>query len=238
MFAREYVKDFNITAASARVGMSKTTAYKYLSNECVTDLIESEMTKRATRTTLDMDRIIKELAMITQSDITDYFDNVGGRMLTFKDIHELPAEKTRCIQSMKETISALGGITYEIKLYDKLKAIQLVAQSLTTMIAQMREFVGMQHDNNIVMIDERPVRVLGAPNKAPTLLEWETQMKELAEHNSEQSQHMIIPDVIDAEYTDTDDNPNPDNFADDIVEEDLFDDESYTDDDDDSDDDE
>ena len=205
-FAREYVRDFNVTRVAASLGMSRTTAYKYLGKPHIQDMIASEMEKRATRTNLDMDRIIKELAVITQSDITDYFDNMGGRMLTMKDLNTLTPEQTRCIQSLKETISPTGSITIEIKLYDKLKAIQVVAQSLSTMIAQMREFLGMVGDTQqagTAQLDQGSMKVIAAPGKASTLLEWEKQMKEVEEHRTQDGStgtNIYDEPVIDAEY--------------------------------------
>lgn len=200
-FAREYIRTFMVTEAAKATGISKTTAYKYLAKECVQDFIAEEMSRRATRTQLDMDRIIKELAIIAQSDVTDYFDNSGGRLLTFKDLSTLPPEQTRCIQSIKEHMDQMGNITFEIKLYDKLKAIRIVADSLTNMIIQMREYIDTHKQAQVLNIndskgglDAPKVKLLGVPGKIPTLAEWESQMAEI--HKDRQNEG-----VMDAEYT-------------------------------------
>lgn len=197
-FAREYIRTFSVTKAFKACGISKTTAYKYLAKECVQAFIAEEMERRSSRTQLDMDRIIKELAIISQSDITDYFDNAGGRLLTFKDLSSLPPEQTRCIQAIKEHMDLQGNLTFEIKLYDKLKAIRIVADSLTNMINQMRDYIDTHNQAAQIKIggdkSNGNVKLLGVPGKVPTLAEWEKQMQEL-------QGNMKDANVVDAEYT-------------------------------------
>lgn len=72
-FVREYLVDLNATQAAVRAGYSAKTAEqqgpRLLGNVGVQAAIEAAMTKRAARTELEQDRVVKELSRLAFADI-------------------------------------------------------------------------------------------------------------------------------------------------------------------------
>lgn len=64
-FVEEYLVDLNATAAAKRAGYSEKTASRIgpelLGKTCISDAIEKAMEKRATRTGITQDVVVKEL---------------------------------------------------------------------------------------------------------------------------------------------------------------------------------
>ena len=72
-FVEEYLVDLNATQAAIRAGYSAKTAeqlgYQLLQKPSVAAVIEKEMAKRAARTEITADKVLKELAKIGFADI-------------------------------------------------------------------------------------------------------------------------------------------------------------------------
>lgn len=75
---------------------------------------------------VDETRVLKEFMTIVNADIADYIDD-DGFLFSPEKLKEMPPHKTRAIQSIKQTVDK-GKVVTEVKLYDKLVALDKVAR--------------------------------------------------------------------------------------------------------------
>lgn len=131
-FVEEYLIDLNATQAAIRAGYSPDSA-KEIGSENLTKpnirtYIDSEIANRSKRTGVNQDRVIRELARIAFVNAKDVI-NIEEATLK-KDATE---DDTATIASVKvKTIPTKEGegVEREIKLADKLKALELLGKHL------------------------------------------------------------------------------------------------------------
>lgn len=128
-FIEEYLIDLNATQAAIRAGYSPDTA-KAIGSENLTkpDIrahIDQAMAERSKRTGVNAERVITELAKIAFINAVDVID---PKTATVKDT-ALP-EDTAAIQSVKVKTFGEDGLEREIKMADKLKALELLGKHL------------------------------------------------------------------------------------------------------------
>ena len=128
-FIEEYLIDPNATQAAIRAGYSPDTA-KSIGSENLTkpDIkaqIARAMAERSRRTGVNADRVIMELAKIAFVNANDVID---AETATLKP-DALP-EDTAAIQSVKVKTFGEDGLEREIKMADKLKALELLGKHL------------------------------------------------------------------------------------------------------------
>lgn len=128
-FIEEYLIDLNATQAAIRAGYSPDTA-KSIGSENLTkpDIkaqIARAMAERSRRTGVNADRVIMELAKIAFVNANDVID---AETATLKP-DALP-EDTAAIQSVKVKTFGEDGLEREIKMADKLKALELLGKHL------------------------------------------------------------------------------------------------------------
>ena len=128
-FIEEYLIDLNATQAAIRAGYSPDTA-KSIGSENLTkpDIkaqIARAMAERSRRTGVNADRVIMELAKIAFVNANDVID---AETATLKP-DALP-EDTAAIQSVKVKTFGEDGLGREIKMADKLKALELLGKHL------------------------------------------------------------------------------------------------------------
>lgn len=128
-FIEEYLIDLNATQAAIRAGYSPDTA-KSIGSENLTkpDIkaqIARAMAERSRRTGVNADRVIMELAKIAFVNANDVID---PKTATIKE-GALP-EDTAAIQSVKVKTFGEDGLEREIKMADKLKALELLGKHL------------------------------------------------------------------------------------------------------------
>ena len=128
-FIEEYLIDLNATQAAIRAGYSPDTAYSIgqenLKKPEIRAHIDRAMAERSKRTGVSADRVIQELAKIAFNNATDVID---PKTATVKDT-ALP-EDTAAIQSVKVKTFGEDGLEREIKMADKLKALELLGKHL------------------------------------------------------------------------------------------------------------
>ena len=128
-FVAEYLVDLDATKAAKRAGYSEKTAYSIgfenLRKPEIQEAIQAAMDARAQRTEITQDRVLQELAVIGFSRATDFvqLDENGRVILTPTD--DLTEEQRRAVASIKE-----GKFGVELRLHDKLSALQLLGQHL------------------------------------------------------------------------------------------------------------
>lgn len=128
LFVAEYLVDLNATEAAKRAGYSDKTAYSIgfenLRKPEIQEAIRIAMDERSKRTEITQDRVLQELAAIGFSRTTDFAQICGGAVrLTETD--KLTDEQKRAVAGIKE-----GKYGIELKLHDKIHALQLIGQHL------------------------------------------------------------------------------------------------------------
>lgn len=128
-FIEEYLIDLNATQAAIRAGYSPDTA-KSIGSENLTkpDIqarIAKAMAERSRRTGVNADRVVMELAKIAFVNAKDVIDPDTATVRP----DALP-EDTAAIQSVKVKTFGEDGLEREIKMADKLKALELLGRHL------------------------------------------------------------------------------------------------------------
>ena len=130
-FVREYLVDLNATQAAIRAGYSKKTANviasELLAKPNIKSAIQEEMKKRAERTEITADKVLKEFAKLAFFDPRKLFDDKGNP----KDITELDDDTAAALAGLDvvQDIDPDTGITSYTKKY-KLASKQAALDSL------------------------------------------------------------------------------------------------------------
>ena len=132
LFVQEYLIDLNATQAALRAGYSVNNSHKIgsqlLDNPRIKQAIELAMYERELRTKVTQDRVIQELAKIAFINPTDVVDSYDA------SLHNGAArEDTAAISSIrvKRLPTREGfGVEREIKLHDKIRALELLGKHL------------------------------------------------------------------------------------------------------------
>ena len=125
-FVDEYLIDLNATQAAIRAGYSVKTANEQgsqnLAKLSIQQAIAEQMAERSKRTGINQDRVVLELAKMT-----DIVDN-QGRIKS-----DASPDDLACIESVKykESESDTGSsVEREVKIASKLKALELLGKHL------------------------------------------------------------------------------------------------------------
>lgn len=128
-FCEEYLIDLNATQAAIRAGYSPDTAKaigcENLTKPDIRAHIDRAMAERSRRTGVNADRVIQELAKIAFVNATDVID---PKTATVKE-NALP-EDMAAIQSVKVKTFGEDGLEREIKMADKLRALEMLGRHL------------------------------------------------------------------------------------------------------------
>lgn len=140
-FIDEYLVDFNATQAAIRAGYRKQNAYQIGSENLRKPKIQSEIARRQKdlqrRTEVSQDRVVKELMRVAFADMADYAQvqpyavvnedgiEVVKQVVTFTKTSALTDDQRAAIASIKQ-----GANGIEVKLWDKLKALELLGRHI------------------------------------------------------------------------------------------------------------
>ena len=139
-FVDEYLVDFNATQAAIRAGYKAKTAHVIGAENLRKPKIAEEIARRQKdlqrRTEVSQDRVIRELARVAFADATDFVQvetriiNKGDievplELAVHKETAELSADQRAAIASIKQ-----GANGVEIKLHDKIKALELLGRHI------------------------------------------------------------------------------------------------------------
>ena len=127
-FVDEYLIDLNATQAAIRAGYSKKAANRIasdnLSKHDIQQYLQECQKKLQNKTEITQERVINELASIAFSKGTDYATVKNG-CVTIKDTDKLTENQKAVISGVKSTPYGV-----EIKLTDKLKALELIGKHI------------------------------------------------------------------------------------------------------------
>lgn len=131
-FIEEYLIDLNATQAAIRAGYSPDTAAEIgrqnLKKLEIKNELDKAIAERSKRTGVNADRVVRELAKIAFSKASDIIDFDNATLRADADDDDLAV-----VQSVKvKTIPTQNGdgIEREIKLADKMKALELLGKHL------------------------------------------------------------------------------------------------------------
>lgn len=129
LFIEEYLIDLNATQAAIRAGYSTDTAKEIgcenLTKPNIRMHIDKALAERSRRTGVTADRVVQELAKIAFVNAVDVID--PGTATIKEDA--LP-EDTAAIQSVKVKTFGEDGLEREIKMADKIKALELLGKHM------------------------------------------------------------------------------------------------------------
>lgn len=148
-FVEEYLIDLNATQAAIRAGYKAGNAQRaseigaqLLQNTQVSDAINKAMAERSRRTGVSADRVVMELAKIAFVNATDVIDH---KTATVKD--GASPDDTAAIQSVKVKTFGEDGLEREVKMADKIRALELLGKHLG-MFKDKLELSGMDAEKS------------------------------------------------------------------------------------------
>ena len=148
-FVEEYLIDLNATQAAIRAGYSPDTAKEIgcenLTKPNISKAVAKAMAERSRRTGISQDRVIEELAKIAFMNAADVINTDDASIL-----EEASREDLSCIQSVKvkQSDGEKGSlIEREIKLADKLRALELLGKHLG-MFKDKLEITGIEEEQS------------------------------------------------------------------------------------------
>lgn len=131
-FIEEYLIDLNATQAAIRAGYSPHTAYsigsELLKKPEIRARVDKEMAERSKRTGINADRVVIELARI---GLVNPDDLINFSSATVKE--NAKEDDLKAIASVKVKVTTSDNsetVEREIKLYDKIKALELLGKHL------------------------------------------------------------------------------------------------------------
>lgn len=129
LFCEEYLIDLNATQAAIRAGYSPETAgaigAENLKKPQIQKAIARAMADRSRRTGVNADRVVMELAKIAFVNAADVIDADDATLKADAADEDLAA-----VQSVKVKTFGEDGVEREIKLADKIKALELLGRHL------------------------------------------------------------------------------------------------------------
>ncbi len=128
-FCEEYMIDLNATQAAIRAGYSPKTANeqaaRLLANASIQNRIAQLQAEQSRRTGVSADRVVRELARIAFANASDLIDPETASVKLDASRDDLAA-----VQSIKVKSFGEDGLEHEVKLADKLKALDLLGRHL------------------------------------------------------------------------------------------------------------
>lgn len=130
-FAMAYLDTFNATKAAKKVGLKHPSIYgpKFFRRPYVQLIIQDELIMRTKSARVTSERVVNEMAALAFSSMTD-FASWNGSTVSLTDSEEITRTQARAVQSVSSTMSAQGTPNVRIKLYDKAKALEMLAKYL------------------------------------------------------------------------------------------------------------
>lgn len=127
-FCQEYMIDLNATKAAIRAGYSPKTAReqaaRLLSKVNIQGRIEHLQAEQSRRTGISADRVLRELAKVAFANAGDIIDADA----TLKE--DASPDDLAAVQSVRVKVFGQDGVEREIKLADKLKALDLLGRHI------------------------------------------------------------------------------------------------------------
>lgn len=128
-FVEEYLIDLNATQAAIRAGYSVKNAgkigHELLEKTRISNEVTKKIAERSRRTGINADRVLIELAKIAFVNADDVIESKDATLKENASRDDLAA-----IQSIKVKTFGKDGVEREIKLADKIKALDMLGRHL------------------------------------------------------------------------------------------------------------
>ena len=127
-FGNEYINNPNVSATQAAINAgysekgASVQASLLLENIKVKAFIKKRREEQSKILNVNADRVVRELANISFSNITDFIE-VKGNEVNLTDWSVLTKDQTACVESVCKTKEG-----YRLKLYSKATAIELLGK--------------------------------------------------------------------------------------------------------------
>lgn len=188
-FCDEYLIDLNATQAAIRAGYAEKRAseqaYQLLQKTTVQEYIQKRKADRIERTEITQDMVLRELAIIAFSNAADYASIVekqataevegtviplldeNGNPLMYRTVE--PVLTADLTEDQKKALAVIkkGRDGFEIKPYDKVKALELIGRHLG-MWDRKTEKDNEEQDARIEKIKAETSRIKGEEPDAET----------------------------------------------------------------------
>lgn len=131
-FALEFVKSWNAKTAGLAVGFGEKSiddVWAFRKRPGVQRVIDEEMEKLCKAARVSGNRVINELCSLAFTVMTDYA-SWTPQSVSLTNSEDLTRAQAGAIQSVSSKISAQGVPNVSIKLYDKIKALEMLARFL------------------------------------------------------------------------------------------------------------
>ncbi len=130
LFVLEYVICLNSITAAREAGYAQPEkmANSLLKHKGIKAAIAKILGKDQRRLKITRKRVLKELAYIAFHDILDLCDENGK--IVVDDMRKVPQLMRRCIGGVKVKVLPNGTQQIEVKLHDKIKALEMLAKHL------------------------------------------------------------------------------------------------------------
>jgi len=152
-FADEYLIDLNATQAAARAGYKDPNIGRQLiTKNNVATYIQKKQSAREQRTEITQDKVLKELASIAFANGTEYAQVVkvdGVSTVGLVPTDKLTPEQKSAVACIKQTQAGV-----EIKLNDKLKALELLGKHLGMFEGKPQSNEDTEDDNLFTAIEQ------------------------------------------------------------------------------------
>ena len=142
-FVNEYLIDLNATQAAIRAGYSPNSAVVIGSENKekpeIKNAIDKAIAERSRRTGITQDRVLQEIAKVAFLNLADLINLDDGSIKA-----DAKRDDTACIASFKNKIISSGKSDIketEVRLYDKLKALELLGKHLGMFSGQTKQSV-------------------------------------------------------------------------------------------------
>lgn len=153
-FCEEYLIDLNATQAAIRAGYSAKTANEQgaqlLANLSVRARIDAALAEQSKRTGVTADRVVRELARVAfanSQDVVNYDDATVRPDAARDDTAAVASVRVKTIPTKDGP-----GVEREVKLHDKLKALELLGRRL----GLFTDNVNLNGDVGVTIVDDVP----------------------------------------------------------------------------------
>lgn len=137
-FCRQYVITLSIKQALLAAGYAaeatQSQGSRLMKDPRIAEFIQKLMDERSERTAITADRVLEKIWALADFDLADAYDNKGR----LKSVHDMPVELRKAIAGIEvfEEYEGTGndriyvGDTKKVKLFDRLKALELMGRHL------------------------------------------------------------------------------------------------------------
>lgn len=154
-FVDEYLVDLNATAAAKRAGYSEKTArsqgQRLLTHVDIQAAIQKRQARLRGKLEITQERVLDELAAIAFANGTDFATITHNGLVRLTPTDEVSEEKKKAVAAIKE-----GQYGTEIKLHDKVRALELLGKHLGVFDANNGS--GNEQENNIFEVIDQSTR--------------------------------------------------------------------------------